>query len=68
MPLVSKEDAILSKLIWVSKGSYKSKQDIKMMLKRRGDIDLTYLGNQAVKLGVQNILRELSAELTAEEI
>jgi len=68
VPLVSKEDAILSKLIWVSKGSYKSKQDIKMMLKRRGDIDLTYLGNQAAKLGVQNILSELRAELTAEEI
>ena len=68
VPLVSKEDAILSKLIWISKGSNKSRQDVKMMLKRRGEIDFDYLDVQATKLGVENILKELSAELDTDVI
>jgi len=67
LPLVSKEDAILSKLLWIRKGSHKSRQDIKMMLKRRGEIDLDYLDSQAAKLGVQGILSELRAELETEQ-
>lgn len=68
VPMVSKEDAILSKLIWISKGSNKSRQDVKMMLKRRGEIDFDYINAQATKLGVESILKELSAELDANKI
>lgn len=67
VPLVSKEDAILSKLIWVSKGSHKSRQDIMMMLKRSGHINLALLEEGALKLGVQDILRELREELLRNE-
>jgi hypothetical protein len=66
IPLVSKEDAIISKLIWIKKGSHKSRQDIKMMLKRGGEIDLQYLEMQALRLGVDHILNELKAELYQE--
>lgn len=66
VPLVSKEDAILSKLIWISKGSHKSRQDIKMMLRRRGELDCDYLTRQAANLGVQGILGELRMELDAK--
>ncbi len=62
VPLVSKEDAILSKLIWVSKGSNKGRHDVKMMLKRSGKTDFDYLNAQAKKLGVDEILRALIAE------
>ena len=62
VPLVSKEDAILSKLIWISKGSNKSRQDVRMMLKRRGVIDFDYLNVQATKLGVESILKESRIE------
>jgi hypothetical protein len=68
VPLVSKEDAILSKLIWVSKGSNKSRHDVKMMLKRRGEIDFAYLNDRAAELEVENILKELRAELDVDEI
>jgi hypothetical protein len=68
VPLVSKEDAILSKLIWISKDSSKSRHDVKMMLKRRGEIDFDYLDVQATKLGVESILKELSAELDTDVI
>ena len=67
VPLVSKEDAILSKLIWVSRGSHKSHQDIKMMLKRSGKIDLGYLKVAAVKLRVDAILNEITTELEKEK-
>lgn len=68
VPLVSKEDAILSKLIWISKGSNKSRHDVKAMLKRRGEVDFDYLNAQAAKLGVDEILRELKAGLERNEI
>lgn len=63
VPLVAKEDAILSKLIWITKGSHKSRQDVKMMLKRPGEIDQNYLNRQAARLGVESILNELRAEI-----
>lgn len=68
VPLVSKEGAILSKLIWISKGSNKSRQDAKTMLKRNSETDFEYLDAQAVKLGVDKIFDELKAELDKNEI
>ena len=68
VPIVSKEDAILSKLIWISKGSNKSRHDVKTMLKRSGKIDTVYLNSQASQLGVQNILKELRAELESDQL
>ncbi len=68
VPLVSKEDAILSKLIWISKGSTKSHHDVKAMLKRHGRIDFDYLNAQAAKLGVEEILKELTAKIDSDEI
>ncbi len=68
VPLVSKEDAILSKLIWISKGSYKSRHDVKTMLKRSGEVDFNYLNAQSVNLGVEKIFDELKAQLDENEI
>lgn len=68
VPLVSKEDAILSKLIWIKKGSNKSRHDVKAVLKRSGEIDFDYLNSKATELSVESILKELSTELDADEI
>ena len=65
-PLVSREDAILSKLIWVSEGSGKSRRDAKMMLRGNGEIDFAYLRVQAAQLGVEGILKEVTEELNAD--
>jgi len=62
VPLVSKEDAILSKLLWIKKGSHKSRQDVKMMLLRPEKIDINYLNEQANVLDVSDILREVTDE------
>ncbi len=66
VPIVSKEDAILSKLIWIHKGSHKSRHDVKSMLRRMRSINEDYLLTQAVHLGVHTILAELRAELNDE--
>ena len=34
-PLISKEDAVLSKLLWIKKGSHKSRQDVQMILRQK---------------------------------
>ena len=68
VPLVSREDAILSKLLWISKGSSKSRHDVRGMLSRSGEIDFEYLNTQASELGVNGIFEELKAEANGDKI
>lgn len=58
-PIVTKEDAILSKLLWIKLGSHKSRQDVQFILKRQEAIDEEYLNRQAIKLDVSDLLTEL---------
>lgn len=62
VPVVSREDSILSKLLWIKKGSHKSRQDVIMMLKQRDLIDFQTLEHRARDLGVQDLLDELNRE------
>jgi hypothetical protein len=65
-PLVSKEDAILSKLRWIQMGSgHKGRHDTKEMLRRDENLDRTCLKERAQSLGVQDLLEELEAEVRA---
>jgi len=59
VPVVSKEDAVLSKLLWIQQGSEKSRQDVLGILMSPGDIDTAYLGEAARDLGVHQLLTEL---------
>ncbi len=52
VPLVAKEDAILSKLFWIQMGSGKSIRDAIQMLKGKEDINRAHLREQALKLGL----------------
>jgi len=63
VPLVSMEDSILSKLIWISKGSEKARLDVKAMLQRSGEIDILFLEAQARALNLDLILKDLWSEL-----
>lgn len=60
VPLVSKEDAILSKLIWIKKGSGKSEQDVVAMLKYQDELDKDYLEEKASELGLLSVLRKFA--------
>jgi hypothetical protein len=57
-PLVSKEDAILSKLLWIQQGSGKSRHDVIEMLKREEDLDRDCLRERAAALGLGELLAE----------
>ena len=61
--LVSKEDAILSKLLWASQGSGKSRDDIIGMLLDPGAIDQRLLRDLADELGCDDLLEEIRSEL-----
>jgi hypothetical protein len=60
--LVCKEDAILSKLLWLQQGSGKARQDVKAMLMRDEDLDRECLRERAATLGLHDILMEIERE------
>jgi hypothetical protein len=62
-PLVSKEDAILSKLLWIKMGSHKARDDVTKMLKRPEELDRAVLRERAAKLGLHDLLAEFEREL-----
>ena len=59
LPIVSIEDAILSKLVWINMGSGRSKQDVVRILQNQHEMDTDYLETTARQLGVEHILNEL---------
>jgi hypothetical protein len=64
--LVSKVDAILSKLIWVQQGSGKSKQDLLAMLANPGEFDLELLCQLACTLNVSELLESAFREASQD--
>ena len=64
-PLVCKEDAILSKLLWIRQGSHRGRHDVKEMLRRDEYLDRACLKERAATLGVEDLLEELEGEVRA---
>jgi hypothetical protein len=59
VPVVAKSDAILSKLLWIKKGSEKSRRDVIMMIRGSDPIDWPDLEQRAAQLGIADLLMEL---------
>ena len=62
VPLVSKEDAILSKLVWIREGSDRSRTDVLGMLLDSMPFDLDFVRARAEELGCGVILGELQQD------
>ena len=62
VPIVAKEDAILSKLVWILEGSGKSRQDVLGMLLDPEPVDIDFVRRRATDLGCAKILAELERE------
>lgn len=62
LPMVSKEDAILSKLIWTKEGSGKSRQDVLGMLLDPSPLDMDVVRKRARGLGCAQILEEIERQ------
>lgn len=63
LPVVCRTDAALSKLIWASKGSHKSRRDLRQILKRSSTQERLLVERTAAELGHAQLLRDLLAEL-----
>ena len=59
IPLVFREDAILSKLLWIQLGSEKSKRDAMQMLGGAENLDWTRLREEALRLGLATELSRI---------
>lgn len=62
LPIVSRADAALSKLVWISKGSHKSRRDLRQLLRRASEPEREFVHHQAARLGLATLLAEVLSE------
>ena len=62
LPVVSRADAALSKLVWISKGSHKSRRDLRQILRRADAGDRARVGRWAAEHGLGALLQEVLSE------
>ena len=61
-PIASRADAVLSKLIWISKGSHKSRQDVRQIFRNCTKPELEFVHRLAAELKLTELLEEGLAE------
>ena len=62
LPVVSRSDAALSKLVWISKGSHKSRRDLRKIFAGASRSDQALIRQMASELNHANLLTEVLAE------
>lgn len=62
VPVVSRPDAAASKLAWASKGSHKSRRDLRQIVRHMTSSERAELGRLAGLFGLVNLLAEILAE------
>jgi len=62
LPVASRLDAAISKLIWSSKGSHKSRRDFRQIFIRSSKAENEKVRSMANKLGLEDLLDEVIAE------
>ena len=62
LPMVSRADAAASKLMWISKGSHKSRRDVRQLYRTSNDADHALIRKLATQLGLNSLLDEVLAE------
>lgn len=66
LPIASRIDAAVSKLIWVSKGSHKSRRDFRQILLRSSDAEKEQIREMTETLQLGNLFEQVLSE--ADEI
>jgi hypothetical protein len=62
VPMVSMVDAAASKLIWINKGSHKSRRDLRAIVRKLDERQLGELNRLTGELGLAALLAEVLAE------
>lgn len=60
--IVSRPDAALSKLIWIKRGSHKSRHDLRQIVRRLSEDENVFLRTQALQLELTDLLDSVLAE------
>lgn len=62
LPVASRPDAAASKLAWASKGSHKSRRDLRQIVRQMAAADRSELDRLAAVLGLGDLLADILAE------
>lgn len=62
LPVVSRVDAAASKLVWISKGSHKSRRDLRAIFRNANDAQQGEIHSTAEKLNMVELLAEVLTE------
>ena len=62
LPVACRPDLIVSKLIWISKGSHKSRRDVRQVMQRVTEEEKPLLYELADQLSMRTLLEEVLAE------
>ena len=62
LPIASRVDAAISKLIWISKGSHKSRRDFRKIFGSAAADDRKFIEEFAQQLNLKNLLDEVVIE------
>lgn len=61
-PMASREDTILSKLVWISKGSHKSRRDLRVLYRNTDDEQKRFIAEIAEQFQLTQLLAEVLTE------
>lgn len=62
LPVASRPDLVISKLIWISKGSHKSRRDVRQIMLRSSETDIGLTNALADQMQLRHLLDEVLAE------
>jgi len=62
LPFASRPDAVISKVVWISKGSHKSRRDVRQLMRRASADEVRIASEFADGLGLTELLDEVLAE------
>ncbi|OYP35019.1 nucleotidyl transferase AbiEii/AbiGii toxin family protein [Rhodopirellula sp. MGV] len=62
LPVVSRVDAAISKLIWIHKGSHRSRRDFRSVFSGCNELQQSVIRQQACKLQLEELLNEVLIE------
>ncbi|MFN5530867.1 MAG: nucleotidyl transferase AbiEii/AbiGii toxin family protein [Planctomycetaceae bacterium] len=67
LPVASRPDLVLSKLIWISKGSHKSRRDLRQIMLRVNTAETATIHSLAEQVGLRVLLDETLSEIDEVE-
>lgn len=62
LPVASRADLVVSKLIWISKGSHKSRRDVRQIMMRASVEEIALVNQLADSVSLRPLLNEVLAE------